>query len=128
MSTIVSYYLGGAILAAPQQNRSELYDGAAGTYTSWAADGTVTTIRALIASEVAALAAQDAAATAANNSTTLRTRANAALTTNATYLALSAGALTPTALQQTVQVNKLTRECNILIRLVISLLDDLSGT
>ena len=62
------------------------------------------------------------------NVNTLQTRANAALTTNATYLALSAGALTPTAAQQTVQVNKLTRECNILIRLVISLLDDLSGT
>lgn len=62
------------------------------------------------------------------NNDTLRTRANAALTTNATYLALSAGALTPTALQQTVQVNKLTRECNILIRLVLSLLDDISGS
>ena len=128
MTINTRYYFGGFLPAAAQQNRSEMWDGTAATYTSWAVDGTVTASRALTAPETADLAAQDAAATAANNSTTLRTRANAALTTNATYLALSAGALTPTALQQTVQVNKLTRECNILIRLVISLLDDLSGT
>lgn len=62
------------------------------------------------------------------NGGTLRTRAQAALTTNANYLALSAGALSPTGAQETTQVNRLTRECNILIRLVISLLDDTSGT
>ena len=128
MATVVKYHLGGFSAASVQQNRAELLDGVAGIYTAWAPDGTVTTTRALTALEAAALSAQETQAVAGVNADTLRTRASTALTTNATYLALSAGALTPTAAQQTVQVNKLTRECNVLIRLVISLLDDLSGT
>ena len=59
MSSQTRYYAGGYNATAPQQNRAETYDGVAGTYTSWAVDGTVTGTRALTAPEVAALAAQD---------------------------------------------------------------------
>ena len=59
MSSRTSYYGGGYLPAAPQQNRAELYDGTAGTYTSWAPDGTVTSTRALTTAEVASFAAQD---------------------------------------------------------------------
>ena len=122
------YYPGGFIAVAPALNVREEWNGLAVTYTSWDVSGTQTSTRALTTAEVSDLAAQDTQVVAGVNSATLRTRATAALTNNATYLALSAGALTPTAAQQTVQVNKLTRECNVLIRLVTSLLDDLSGT
>lgn len=55
------------------------------------------------------------------NYDTLRQRARAALAANRTYLALA----TPTAAQNTAQVNALTRQVQALIRFTLS---DLTGT
>jgi hypothetical protein len=58
------------------------------------------------------------------NGQVLRQRATAALTANATYLALAS----PTQGQAVAQVAVLTKECNALIRLALGLLDDITGT
>lgn len=58
------------------------------------------------------------------NANDLQTKVQAALTTNATYLALAS----PTAAQTTAQVKALTREISALIRLTQNLLDDTTGT
>lgn len=60
MSVLVSYHLGGFQSAAPAQNRAELLDGAAATYTRWDAAGAQVEQRPLTAPEVSFLAAQDA--------------------------------------------------------------------
>lgn len=54
----------------------------------------------------------------------LRAKAAAALDANATFLALAS----PSNAQTLAQVQRLTRECNALIRLVIGRLDDTTGT
>lgn len=58
------------------------------------------------------------------NRETLETRAQQALTANGTYLALP----TPTAAQNTAQLQRVTRECSALIRLLLSRLEDVSDT
>ncbi len=58
------------------------------------------------------------------NGDTLRSRAQAALAANATFLALPA----PTATQVRDQTILLTKECNGLIRLALNLLETTNGT
>lgn len=69
-------------------------------------------------------AAQAAADTGEANRATLRDKANTALTTNATYLAITS----PNAAQNTAQAKALTRQVNAIIKLMLGLLDDLNGT
>lgn len=124
MATRTNYHVGGFLPAAPQQNRRELWDSVAGTYTAWNTSGAVTTSRALTTAEAADLTAADATNTSLTNAATLRSRALTALDANATFLALAS----PTNAQVVAQVQKLTRECNGLIRLALSQLDDTTGT
>lgn len=58
------------------------------------------------------------------NADTLRERARQALTANTNYLALS----NPTNAQNVAQIQRLTRECSGLIRLLLDQVDDISGT
>ncbi len=61
---------------------------------------------------------------AETNKRSLESKANTALTGNATYLALAS----PTNAQNTAQIKALTRQNNALIRLLIKKLDTTSGT
>lgn len=58
------------------------------------------------------------------NADTLRSKAQAALAANTAYLALAS----PSTAQNTAQLKALTRQVQALIRLDLSLLDDVSGT
>jgi len=58
------------------------------------------------------------------NASTLRSRAQRALNTNATFLALAS----PTNAQTLAQVRNLTRETSALIRLLLNQVDDITGT
>lgn len=58
------------------------------------------------------------------NRVTLTERAAQALNANATFL----GVASPTNAQVVAQVQRLTRECSALIRLLVGALDDISGT
>lgn len=82
MSNIVNFHIGGFIPGAVQQNRSELYDESASTYTAWDVAGNVTSTRPLTTAEVTQLAAQDAAAALFTNQSALQSKAQAALTAN----------------------------------------------
>lgn len=62
--------------------------------------------------------------TPAANQATIVQRAQAALAANATYLALAS----PNTAQNTAQVQRLTRQCNAIIRLLLNQLDDTTGT
>lgn len=74
---------------------------------------------------VAERAAREAAVQAAGaNRRTVEDRARAALTANATYLALGS----PTNAQNLAQIRLLTRECSALIRLALNELDTIDGT
>jgi hypothetical protein len=118
------YYLGGFNPAAPAQNRAEEWDSAAGTYTRWDQAGTVVETRPLSAAEVADFTSQQAQATTDANTATVKQRAQAALTANATFLALAS----PTNAQTLAQVQRLTKECSALIRLALSQLDTITDT
>lgn len=58
------------------------------------------------------------------NRTSLKSKADTALTSNATYLALAS----PTTAQNTAQIKALTKQNNAIIRLLIEKLDSTSGT
>lgn len=58
------------------------------------------------------------------NAVTLRNRATQALAANNTYL----GIASPTNAQVVTQVGRLTQECSGMIRLLLGLLDDTTGT
>jgi hypothetical protein len=124
MSLRTEYWPGGFDAAAPANNKSLEWDGAAGTATTWGLDGTLISQRALTVVEQALMAAADDQNSIATNRASVETKAVQALTANATFLALAS----PTNAQTLAQVKTLTRECNGLIRLLLGLFDDMSGT
>lgn len=101
----------------------ERWDDATRTYTSWDQAGGLTTQRPYTAAENTDADARATAATSLANETDLTTKARAALTNNAAYLAS-----TPTQAQVAAQVKDLTRQVSGLIRLFIRALDTLDGT
>lgn len=78
----------------------------------------------ITAAQARALFAASPEGTAAVNEKSLRDKATAALTANATYLALAS----PTAAQNTAQIRALTRQMNALIRITVRALDTTTGT
>ena len=89
-------------------------------------DSTLYTVSAIDAASAitAAQAVQTAAQQLVTNQQTLQSRAQAALTANATFLALPS----PTAAQTLAQVQTVTKECSALIRLALNLFDSTVGT
>jgi hypothetical protein len=86
---------------------------------------TVSAVRAAIDADVTLDAAAAAAqAVLSANEATLRTRGKAALTTNATFLAIT----TPTTAQNAAQIKALTRQVDGLIRLIGGFLDSVSDS
>lgn len=116
MSVMTNYYPGGA--------RAEEWDSVAGTYSAWDRNGTRTASRALTTAEQATLAAQDAALTAVSNQQAISVKAAAALSGNATYLALA----NPNTAQNSAQVQALTRQADALFRIVLGQFDSTANT
>lgn len=93
----------------------------AGYFVVQRCNGTTTfTDGPLTSAQVAAIPA----CTADANAATLRSRAQTALGTNATFLALAS----PTAAQVATQTKALTRQCDGLIRLALGLLSDITDS
>jgi hypothetical protein len=103
---------------------SEFHDDATRTVTFYDEQGAVTGSRPYTTEEIATATATAAAELAAANEASLRSKIDTALTTNATYLAITS----PTNAQNTAQVKALTRQVNGLIKLTLSKLDDVTGT
>jgi hypothetical protein len=78
----------------------------------------------ITAAQARAAVASEPAAVVEINRRALVAKAQAALASNATYLARSA----PTTAQNTAQIKALTQQTNALIRLVVKALDSTSGT
>lgn len=117
MASSVTYHLGGYKPAAPQQNRAELYDGAAGTYTSWDTSGVQTATRPLTAAEAAQLAADDAAIVSDTNQGALQSAVQARLAQIETFIANNPNGAVLTA----TQTNTLARMVVALARLTLKL-------
>jgi hypothetical protein len=98
----LSVELGGAIMSA--------------TVTS---AGAIVTVDSLTAAQLQAAVDAHVAIDEQANATTLRSRADAALANNATFLAIAS----PTNAQTLAQVKALTRQNNALLRLVLGKLD-----
>jgi hypothetical protein len=96
-------------------------EGTPGYYTG----NPLTKQRDLTAAEAAELAATDAANALLTNRASIEDKALAALAVNDTYLT---GASNATQVQVRTQVERLTRECSGLIRLLLQQLDSTEGT
>lgn len=120
----VSYHEGGFIPTAPAQNRHEQWDSTSGQYTSWNNAGSQVESRALTVAEALMLAEMESSTLHLNNNETLRSRADTALASNSTFLAIG----NPSAAQNAAQVKALTRQVNALIRLQLQDLSDVSDT
>lgn len=124
--------MGGVVTAAAttvsQINPAQLMAllGVDSLSVSPSSDGTRRTVRAEVSQVTldSVMASYVYAATDDDRATDLRAKATAALTANDTFLALAS----PTNAQTLAQVQRLTRECNALIRLVIGKLDTTTGT
>jgi len=106
------------------QSTEQAWDSTANTYVHLARDGSTLESRPLTADEVARFTTLTGQMTGSANAAVVHSRAQAALTANAAFLALAS----PTNAQVVAQVQRLTKECNALIRLTLSLLADISDT
>lgn len=87
-------------------------------------DGQTVTVTTTYDNGMVTVAQQPAPGTPGANQQTLQQRAQAALATNATFLAIA----TPSNVQVIAQVQTLTKECSALIRLLLNQLDSAAGT